>query len=235
MRLKRKPEKRDWLNIAVITALLLLFVRVGFEYTRLFGEVRGGGLAASAENLRRIILSYDGAGILVTLLLHVLHVVVSVIPAALIQFAGGLIYGIPIGMAIGIIGVSIGTALSFYLSRLLGRRVMTLFISEKNINRLERLVSGNTSAIVLLLLFMLPTPKDFFAYFFGLTNMKASKFFLISAVGRLPGMLVATYLGAGVLGQSYAPVIVVSVLSCAAIVSFYLFKDKIIGLISGKE
>lgn len=227
--MKRKPEKRDWLNIILILILVGLFIWIGTNYVKTFGEVNTGDLLSSAKNLQQFILSYGNAGLLVMVFFHMLHVILSFIPSVIVQFVGGLIFGMPAGMITGIIGIAIGTAVSFYLSRFLGRRVVTLFVSEKNISKLEGLLSSNTSAIVLLLLFILPTPKDFFAYFIGLTNMKASKFFLISAIGRLPGMIVATYLGAHVFDRNYVLLISIVVASSILCLLLVIFKDKILG------
>lgn len=230
MKFKRQPEARDWLNITIIVILIGLFIFIGTSYTKTFGQINTGDLLSSAENLRQLILSYDNAGLLVMVFMHSLHVIISFIPSVLVQFVGGLIFGMTAGMLTGIIGIAIGTAVSFYLSRLLGRRVVTLFVSEKNINKLEGLISGDMSTVVLLALFMLPTPKDFFAYFIGLTHMKASKFFLISAIGRLPGMIVATYLGAHVFDRNYVLIISVAVASSLLFLVLYIFRTKIPGM-----
>ena len=232
MKLKRKPQMRDYLNIAAILILIGLFIWIGIAYSNTIGEMKTGDLLSTAENLRDYILSFGNAGILVIILLHILQVVVSAIPSVLVQFAGGLIYGMGIGMITGLIGIPIGTAISFYLSRFLGKRVVTLFVSEKDIDKIEALVSSNTSALVLLILFILPTPKDFLAYFVGLTNMKAFKFFLISAVGRLPGMLMATYLGAHIFDRNYVLIVSVVVFCSIFTLLVFIYKNKILSLIS---
>ena len=232
MKLTRKPEKKDWLSICGIILLLGIFVWVGFKYFDVYHELKGDGLVATAENLKTAILSYGNAGLIVIVFLHMLHVIISVIPASLIQFAGGLIYGIPIGMAVGIIGVAAGTAASFYLSRRLGRRVVTLFVGEKTINKMDGIISNDMSVLVLLILYIIPFPKDFIAYFIGLTNMKALRFFIISAVGRLPGMFVATYLGANVLERNPTLLIIVGSVTLAALVLFYVFKNRLLDFLT---
>lgn len=232
MTFKRKLEKRDRLNIAVILILAGIFVWIGIEYTKMFGEIKGGDLISSAENLRQFILSYGNAGIIVTVFIHALHVIISFIPSALVQFVGGMIYGMGGGMLVGLIGIPIGTAISFYISRIFGRQVVTLFVSEKNMNKLGGVVSSDTSAMVLLFLFIIPSPKDFFAYFIGLTNMKASKFFIISFIGRLPGMIITTYFGAHVFDRNYALIISAAVICGIVSLIVYIFKDKILAAFS---
>jgi len=148
-----------------------------------------------------------------------------------------MIYGFWWGMLVNIVGTAIGTAISFYLTRLLGRRVLTLFVSEKNIAKMEKVIDGNTSMLVMLVLFIIPSPKDFFAYFLGLTNMKASKYFLISLIGRIPGMLISTYLGVHILDAKpdYWLLIGCTVFAVSASVLFVVFKDKIMALLKRKK
>ena len=234
MKLKRKPEKSDILNIILLLIFIALLLWITLKYRQAFGGLRMDDLASSTESLREYILSYGGAGVWLMILLHALQVIVSVIPAMIVQFIGAAIYGLGVGMLIGIAGVAAGTAVSFYASRYLGRRVITLFVSEKQLNRLDNMMSANASAAALLVLFIIPFPKDILGYFIGLTKMRALKFFIISAMGRLPGMLVASYLGAHVLDRNYALVITAAVLTTAAMIVLYLLRGKILRLILKK-
>ncbi|MDR0499241.1 MAG: VTT domain-containing protein [Holophagales bacterium] len=227
MKLKRKLKMMDWLNIVIILILIGFFLWVGMSYIEKFGKANSNDMLSFSENLRQYIISYGNIGLLITILMHSLHVIISFIPSVIVQFTGGLIYGMGWGMLSGFIGIPIGTAISFYISRFLGRRVIKLFVSDKTIDKMDNLISNDMSAIVLLILFILPTPKDFFAYFVGLTNMKALNFFLISIIGRLPGMLVATYLGAHVFNRNY--MLIVSIAIVCSILSFllFIFKNRI--------
>jgi len=228
MRLKRKVEAKDWLNIALILLIIGAIVWLGREYAVAFGAVRGGDLAAAAENMRQMLLSYGDTGIVVLVCLHILHIVVSVIPAAIVQFGGGVVYGMTIGMMAGYIGVIIGTAINFFLSRFLGRRILTLFVNEKTITRLDKIISGNISAIALFLLFLIPFPKDIIPYFIGLSKMKFGKFIVIDIVGRTPGMLIATYLGAHVFGNNHLLIAATTILCLLLFITAYLCRNKII-------
>jgi len=231
MKLKRKPEIIDWINIAVIIIFIGLFLWIGINFREKFRGIDNKDSLSFVENLRLFITSYGHIGILVTILLHSLHVVISFVPSVIVQFVGGLIYGMGWGMLTGLIGIPIGTAVSFYISRFFGRRAVSLFLSEKTIDKLDKIISNDTSSIVLLILFILPTPKDFFAYFVGLTNMKAPKFFLISIIGRLPGMLVATYFGAHVFDRNYLFIIGIALICSIFSLLLFIFKNKIFDFI----
>jgi len=146
-----------------------------------------------------------------------------------------MILGLPMGLFISSLGSLLGTIVTFYLTRLLGRKVLTLFISKKNIEQAEAMLDGNTSTLVLFILFILPTPKDLFAFFYGLTNMKASKFFLIATIGRIPGMFVTSYLGAHIEDRNWPVLIFFTVFGVAVTLAFAIFTPQIMALLKKKK
>lgn len=227
--LKRKIEPSDWVNFAAIVVIVGLLAWAAAAYMKYFGRFNTGDVLESAEQLKNYLAAaYPRAGLVVMTLLQAFQVVLSVIPAAMISFASGMIYGLGWSLVIGTIGSAIGTTISFYLSRLLGRKVVTLFVKEKTMLKLEGMLSGDMSMIVLVVLFILPTPKDFFPYFLGLTNIKAWKVFVIAALGRLPGMFVTCYMGSTILNRNYVLLALSVVFMSVVMILFVVFRDKII-------
>ncbi|MCL1816588.1 MAG: VTT domain-containing protein [Clostridiales bacterium] len=230
MGVKRKPAPKDWFNIIVIILLIGLFMWLFQKYVQTVGYFDSKDPLSAANNLRLFILTFGHVGFAVMIGLHALHVIVSVIPSVVVQFTGGLVYGMGLGMLSGLIGIIIGTFVSFYLSRLLGRRVVALFVSKEKLQKIDTLANSAKVSLVLLLLFILPVPKDFLAYLAGLTKIKASLFFLISTIGRLPGMLIATYLGSHLL-QRHFPLLGLIVAACAITALFSLiYREKLMTL-----
>jgi len=251
--LKRKIEAGDIVRIAGILIFVGFAVWLTILFTQKFeaitangGQAPGAGgggaasvvlafldnLLASAQNLTEYIAVNFGAyAALVLTFLQFMQVVITAIPAAITSFASGMIYGVWGGMLISAVGTALGTALTFYLTRLLGRRVLTLFVSQKNIDKMEGFIDANTGIFVMLVLFVIPSPKDFFPFFVGLTNMKAWKFFLISFVGRLPGMFITSYLGATVAERNWGLLIGMTIFACAASALFVVFNKKIMALL----
>jgi uncharacterized membrane protein YdjX (TVP38/TMEM64 family) len=225
--LKRKPEVSDWINIVVILLFIGFAIWVARRYAFVFREIQGSDLSSSAENFKTFILSYGNIAAFVLIGLLAFQVIISVIPAALVQTVAGMIYGVPLGILLGIVGIALGTTIAFHISRLLGKRVVTLFVSKKNLDKVDHMLSGRTSSFVLLLLFILPTPKDMFPYVFGLTEIKFSKFLLISTLGRLPGMLVASYLGRQLLEGNYLLLGALIAFCLLVTVLFFVFQEKI--------
>jgi len=247
--LKREIEAGDIVRIVGILLFAGFAVWMTLWFTRAFEAITASGgpanlpagnyldrLMDSAQSLKDyIVTNYPTSGILVLTFLQFMQVVITAIPSAITSFASGMIYGWPTGLLISTVGSFMGTVLVFYLTRLLGRRVLTLFVSKKNIEKMESLISADTSTFVLFILFVIPSPKDFFAFFFGLTNMKAWKFFLISVIGRIPGAFVGCYLGATADNRNWPLLIGMTVFAASVSVVFVLFTNKIMALLKRKE
>jgi uncharacterized membrane protein YdjX (TVP38/TMEM64 family) len=230
-------QKRDVINIAGLVMFVALVVFLGGQFAKAYSEIEGGSLRETAERFKEIIVGYGNAGIVILIAMHAFQVVVSVIPAAFVQCAGGIIYGLPMAMLTGAIGIAIGTAISFYISRLLGRRIVTLFVAEKDLDRLEKVLLDGVSSLLLFILFVIPFPKDFIPYFIGLTHYKAWKLFLLSAIGRIPGQFVAAYAGE-LIFESTVPLIIAAAVCVVSFVLAFVYRNKLIAFIkkrSGKE
>ena len=235
--LKRKIETPDIIRMAGIVILIALLIWGGIFYTRTFlsgGDNSGNfleNLQASAIGLKDFIVDEQPVwGFAIIMFLQIMPVIVSAVPSSLTSFVGGMIYGFWGGMFVTVVGAIIGSTISFFLARILGRRVLTLFVSRRNIEKIEKLLDGSTSTFVLLFLYAIPSPKDFFSYFLGLTNMKFIRFALISAIGRIPGMVVTVYFGTLALGENPNWTMIITITSIAAVVSALsvVFSKKII-------
>jgi len=202
MKLKRKIEPQDIVRLIGIAIVLGLLIWGGIFYSQTFlnaGDQSGNfieNLQSSGLLFREFIVNTEPFwGFLLMMFLQIMPVVVSAVPSTLTSVVGGMVYGFWGGMALTIVGSAIGATISFFLARILGRRVLTLFVSRKNIDKIEGMLDGNASVLVLLFLYAIPSPKDFFSYFLGLSSMPFWKFITISTIGRIPGMVVAVYIG----------------------------------------
>jgi len=242
--LKRKMDAGDWIRLAGILASVGFAIWLTVVFKQKFGEITASGqsgtflenMLASGLSLKDyIVTNYPRTGLLVLLFLQFMQVIVSAIPSSLTSFASGMVLGLPMGLLVSSLGSLIGTVVTFYLTRLLGRKMLTLFISKKNIEQAEKMLAGNTSTLVLFILFVLPTPKDLFAFFYGLTNMKAWKFFLIATVGRIPGMFVTSYLGSHIEDRNWPVLIFFTVFGVLVTLLFVIFGNKIMALLKKKK
>ena len=138
------------------------------------------------------------------------------------------------------IGAVLGTGLSFLLAKLLGRDFLHIFFGEEKMSYyIERLNSKQAYAIVFFLYLIPGIPKDMVSYAAGASEMRFKPFILLSAVGRLPGMVGCLLIGSMVESGNYVGVgvlLAIAVIACILCIVFRkrinVFLDKIYNKIS---
>ena len=125
-------------------------------------------------------------------------------------------------------GAVIGTGVSFLLARLLGRDFLHLFFGEEKMSYyIERLNSRQAYTIVFFLYLIPGLPKDMISYAAGASEMRFKPFLLLSAVGRLPGMIGCLLMGTMVENGNYTGVIILAVLAVIACGLCLFYRKKI--------
>ena len=153
------------------------------------------------EAFRAEIAHYGIGGKLIFVGLMALQVILAPIPGHPFEVVGGYCFGILGGVILTSLGALLGSVLAFWVSRLLGAKAVKTFYNDEKLQKLSFLKTSERRDALAFLFFLIPgVPKDMLAYFMGLTKMKASKFMLISTVGRLPGIFIAV-LGGAALGE----------------------------------
>ncbi len=155
----------------------------------------------SQEGFRDYIQSFGPLGWAVLLGLQILQVFVALIPGELLETAAGFAFGPLVGTIICYIGVTIASALIFWLTNRFGMRMVELFISREKIQELKFINTEKKRNLLLFLLFFIPgTPKDLLTYFVCLTDMKLGTFLGITLVARVPSVVSSTF-GGHLLGE----------------------------------
>ena len=223
----KKYDRSFWINLIfiflIVTLLVFLSVRYGPEISR---------LVSNPKKFRDFILSYGQLSALVFILFQVIQVVIAFIPGEVVQIAGGYIYGTLLGTLYSLIGIILGYVIVFFMTRLLGYRLVKQLVSETNLQKIYDLINRPGSEFVIFLLFFLPgIPKDVLVYICGLTPVKPLQFFIIVITARLPAMVGASFIGANIQRENYYTAIVIAVISCILFVVGFIFKDKLIAVI----
>jgi uncharacterized membrane protein YdjX (TVP38/TMEM64 family) len=151
---------------------------------------------SSPQHLREWVSARGALAPLVFMAIQVVQVVVFVIPGEVPQIAGGYLFGIWLGALYSITGILIGSAASFFLSRLLGVPFVHALFPKEQVERVERFLDSRRSKSVFFLLFLIPgIPKDVLCYVAGLSPMRFVFFIGASFAGRLPGILGSVIIG----------------------------------------
>ena len=125
---------------------------------------------------------------------------VLLLPGGILSIGGGFFFGLWWGFLIVWIGNVAGAALSFFLSRVAGRRWLgPRLLNHPAYQALEPAVKSQGWKIILLSQLNPLFPTSLLNYLYGLTTIRFGPCLLWIAVGQAPGLFLYAYLGT--LGQ----------------------------------
>ena len=123
--------------------------------------------------------------------------VVFFVPASVLTLGAGAIYGLGLGVAIVLVGASLGAIASFFLARtFLRSRIQRMVAGNPRFEALDRAIAREGAKIVLLVRLAPVFPFTYSNYAFGLTGIGAGAYSLATVVGMAPGTFAYVYLGA---------------------------------------
>jgi len=121
---------------------------------------------------------------------------VLLLPGGILAVGAGLFFGLWTGWLLNVAGSVMGAAVSFYLSRKLGRGwVVRRFLHNRRWEKLEQGVKREGWKIVFFSQLHPLFPTSLLNYLYGLTPIRASSCLLWIALGQAPGLFLYAYLG----------------------------------------
>ena len=226
-----KENKRRVMLSAVKISMLVLIV-VGIPLYLWFFH---GDWIKSFENIDDVVAfleKYETQSIFVYIGLQIVQIVISIIPGQVFQMAAGYIYGFWPALLFAMTGALLGTTLSFMLAKALGRDFLHIFFGEEKMSYyIERLNSKKMYAIVFFLYLIPGIPKDMVSYAAGVSEIKFKPFIIISALGRLPGMIGCLLMGDMMMEENYTGAVIIGVFAVITFALCIIFRKKIHGLL----
>jgi uncharacterized membrane protein YdjX (TVP38/TMEM64 family) len=189
----------------------------------------------SIDDVRDFILEHEMASILVYSGLQVLQIIVAIIPGQPFHVAAGFIFGFGFGYLIAIIGIIIGSTLTFYASRIFGKDAMRLFFGEERFNKFLNLANSKKGLVIIFLMYLIPGfPKDGLGYIVGFSKIKLLYFLAIAVVGRTPALMMSIAIGALYAGGSYIAIIIVVAIAIIFGIFAFIYRKKIMSKFDNK-
>jgi len=184
--------------------------------------------------LKSWIIDFGAYHILMFILVQIIQVIIFIIPGELVEIGAGYLFGTTLGSIYSILGIAIGSAVSFMIARFLGYDFVKKVVPKQMFNTLKDFINKDErSGTVLFLLFFIPgTPKDALAYFAGITPISYMKFILISMFARLPAIVFSAYIGANIGDKNYTLALIVAVISGLFFLIGFIYRNKILRWIS---
>ena len=229
---RAEKENKSRVIISTVKILLLILIVVGIPIYIWFFH---GDWIKSIENIDDVVAfleKYETQSIFVYIGLQIVQIVISIIPGQVFQMAAGYIYGFWPALLFAMTGALLGTTLSFMLAKALGRDFLHIFFGEEKMSYyIERLNSKKMYAIVFFLYLIPGIPKDMVSYAAGVSEIKFKPFIIISALGRLPGMIGCLLMGDMMMEENYTGAVIIGVFAVIAFALCIIFRKKIHGLL----
>lgn len=227
----KKPPKK----IMIIYGSGLLFLIILFSALYLTVGKTLTSFVTDTQSFNCWLKSYKSFSAALFVFIRAFQTVIKIIPAEPLEIASGYAFGTFGGLLYCSIGTFLGSLVIFLLSRLLGSKFVSLFVNEKEMNKIPLLNNGKNMRLFLIIFYLIPgTPKDIFTYIAGMTKMNIAEFFLITGFARIPSIITSTICGAQLEQKNYAASLTVFILTaavsavCAAIYKKYSKKKVIL-------
>ena len=227
---KDKIHKRIKVISTILKFALLLLIIIGLPLYIYFFEPQLIDSMSSMENVNALFEHYHAESILVYIGAQILQIIICVIPGQWLQFVAGYMYGFWLGFLYSIIGAAIGSVVTYYLAKLLGRDAMHLIFGEARINEFIHKLNSKKAIVIVFLIFLIPgVPKDLCNYAAGISEMKLKPFLIVSLVGRSPGMMGSLLIGRQIEAGNYTGAIVVAAVAVVLCVVGIIMRKRLTG------
>jgi uncharacterized membrane protein YdjX (TVP38/TMEM64 family) len=148
------------------------------------------------EAVQMWIAGFGPLGPLVSVFLNTLQVLLAPIPGQTVGLVNGYLYGVVLGTLYSLIGVQVGSALAMALARRFGRPLVVRLVGQKQLDRWDR-IAWRRGPAFFFLVFLFPfVPDDLICFIIGLSPLPIPYLLVLAALGRLPGLVVASWVGA---------------------------------------
>lgn len=179
---------------------------------------------ATREKFVEYIDGFGVWGVLVMLAIQIFQVLVSIIPGEPVEVLSGMMYGAFGGMVLCLAGITAASALIFVCVRRFGIKFVNRFTNSEKFEKLRFLHDPVKRDALLFVLFLIPgTPKDTLVYFAPFTQVKLSRFLVITTFARIPSVITSTFAGANISqGNLFQTVLILVITGLCGAVGIYI-------------
>jgi len=179
---------------------------------------------ADVQALKAYFLSFGPWAPVTSALLMVFQSVIAPLPAFVITFTNGLLFGAWWGTLLSWSSAMAGAALCFYLSRVFGRPLVEKLAGAHNLDLVDKFFEKYGKHAIIIARLLPFVPFDPISYGAGLTGMSFRGFFVATGIGQLPATIVYSYLGQSASGTVKVLLFVFAVVASLVVISAALKK-----------
>lgn len=182
---------------------------------------------ASKDEVREAIGKLGIRSYIVVVLLAMVQVVFTFIPAEPLHVISGISFGLFKGVLICFIGILIGNTIIYILNKIFGDKLKEFFTSNINFDFNSAKASKRIALIVIILYCLPAIPYGIICFFAASMNMKYFKYILITGIGSIPSLILDVGLGHITMATSWIVSIVVFVVIVILLILMWKFKTQI--------
>lgn len=202
---------------------VLLVVGVAAGFVALYLALRRyAPFVFDQEELRMWVDSFGVLAPVVFTLLQTAQVVLAPIPGQVVAFVAGYLFGPVAGTVYSLVGVLLGSAIAFSLSKRYGRGFVEDMLTEDVVERFDGFVSRVGFPGLLAFVIVPGLPDDAICFLAGLTSWRLRTFMVAITIGRLPAYVLTVYAGGELASGRFAGAMaLVGVVVVLSVVGYY--------------
>ena len=150
---------------------------------------------ADVEGFRDYLLSFGPLAAVMSGILMVFQSIIAPLPAFVITFANGTLFGWFFGAILSWSSAMLGAVLCFYIAKFLGRPVVEKFVTKKALDWWDQFFSKYGKHSVFIARLLPIVSFDLVSYAAGTTSISFWQFFWATGLGQLPATILYSYLG----------------------------------------
>ncbi|MFH0823310.1 MAG: VTT domain-containing protein [Pseudomonadota bacterium] len=181
----------------------------------------------SKEGLRAYLETWGKLAPLVFMGTQVLQVVLAPIPGEFTGAVGGFMFGAVPNILYSSVALTIGSAVAFYASRIVGLPIVKLVVSDEDLARFGFLTQPRGAFFVLVLFIIPGFPKDILSFILGLSPMTFLTFITICTIGRLPGTIMLSFSGSAIYDENWILLIIMCLLCAFGFALLFIYRGSI--------
>ncbi|SDL92344.1 TVP38/TMEM64 family protein [Bacillus sp. OK048] len=150
---------------------------------------------ANVEGFKEYLLSFGSLAAVISGLMMVFQSIIAPLPAFVITFANGLLFGWGLGAILSWSSAMVGAILCFYLAKFLGRPVVEKMVTKKALTWWDQFFDKYGKHAVFIARLVPIVSFDLVSYAAGVTSISFWQFFWATGLGQLPATILYSYLG----------------------------------------
>lgn len=197
--------------IVMLGGVLLL---AGAGLGLLFGSIDMNQISRMLEDIPH------GLREILMIVLIAAQIFLAFLPGEPLELAAGFLFGSVGGTLLCLVGSLLGTALVYLLVQRYGKRLVTVFFKQEQLNEFTGVLKKRNSMLWIFLLFLIPdTPKDIMTYVVSLSNIALGKWLLLTTVGRIPSIVTSTFLSGSLKEGNFVAAAGVAILTILLVIA----------------